>query len=288
MTRLQKKCLITVAGFHLMIVVVVVCSGFLRPTPKEDNTTVLDLIPDIGDQTAGVPNPQTPPPTPPQPQAQPPIPAPAPQVQPPTPTPPTPEPPKPQTLIERIEKTFTPDPTPTEKVPDEQPKPKPQKRQIDVNLTPVVHTVSKTTDTSATDAQEAKREAEQRQKAIDRVARTLSKNLSSATTEAKLVGHSSASTASYRDAITSVYYHAWAPPQNMSVDSAMVGFSVVVSRDGSVISSTIKTSSGDPDVDRAVQQMLDRVTFIAPFPDSMQDDQHTFHINFNATKTSIQ
>ena len=45
MTRLQKKCLIAAAGTHLLVVVVVLCSGFITSKPKVDDTQVLDVIP---------------------------------------------------------------------------------------------------------------------------------------------------------------------------------------------------------------------------------------------------
>jgi TonB family protein len=284
MTRLQKKCLIAAAGSHLLVVVAILCSGFIRPTPKTDNTTILDVIPaNLVDKAlnSGVPNPQTPPPSPTPPTPTPPAPTPTP----PTPTPPAP---KPQTFVEKVEKMLTPDLTPVEKTPDEQPKAEPQKRhQVEVNLTPVVHTVSKTPDTSAQDAKEAKRLRDEHRKAVANALRAIKENASTATT-VELHGVSSASSASYSDAIKSIYYRKWIPPQNMSADSATVGFSVTIARDGTVISSEIKASSGDADIDRAVQQMLDRVTFIAPFPEGAEESQRTYPIQFEATRTSIQ
>ena len=44
MNRLQKKCLIAVAGTHLLLVVALLCSGFIRPKPKVDDSLVLDVI----------------------------------------------------------------------------------------------------------------------------------------------------------------------------------------------------------------------------------------------------
>ena len=43
MTRLPKKCLIAAAGTHLLVVVTIFCSGFIRPTPKPDDTTLLTV-----------------------------------------------------------------------------------------------------------------------------------------------------------------------------------------------------------------------------------------------------
>ena len=44
MTRLQKKCLLAAAGTHLLVVVALLCSGFVRPRPNPDATPVIDLI----------------------------------------------------------------------------------------------------------------------------------------------------------------------------------------------------------------------------------------------------
>jgi TonB family protein len=54
-----------------------------------------------------------------------------------------------------------------------------------------------------------------------------------------------------------------------------------VSSDGTVLSSEIMKSSGDSSVDDSVQRTLDRVTFIAPFPEGSTEKQKTFIINFN-------
>src|SRR5580693_8349751 len=93
MTRLQKKCLIAVAGTHLMLVVALLCSGFIRPTPKPDDSQVLDVIPaNAIDKllSSGARDAVPPPPTP----------IVKPQV--PTPTPPTPTP-MPTKPIEPVE-----------------------------------------------------------------------------------------------------------------------------------------------------------------------------------------
>ena len=82
MTRLQKKCLIAVTGTHLLLVVALLCSGFIRPRPKVDDSQVLEVIPkNLIDAAlnSGVRGAQPPPPA----------------IKPPEPQPPTPEPPKP-------------------------------------------------------------------------------------------------------------------------------------------------------------------------------------------------
>ena len=285
MTRLQKKCLIAVAGTHLLVIVAVLCSGFIRPRPPTDNTQVLDVIPDILVETAlnnGVRGAQPPPPTP-MVTPTPPAPTPTPIVQPPpTPTPPAPAP-KQETIMDKVEQMFTPAPNP---IPAEEPKPAKHEHEIKPDLTPVTHTVSKNTTAQKT-KDDSRREERLKAERYRAALRNLSRNLTTAT-EVNLPGESSASSASYGAELISVYHHAWMPPESMSTDSAVVSFSVTIARDGTVISAHIVTSSGDPGIDRAVQQMLDRVTQIAPFPEDFKESQRTYPINFNATRTSLQ
>src|SRR5450631_2201002 len=107
MTRLQKKCLIAAAGTHLLVVVAVLCSGFITSKPKPDDSQVLDVIPaNLIDAAfnSGVKGAQPPPP--------------APIVKPPEPQPqPTPEPPQP---VVKPEPVKPPDPEPV-KLPDKLP-----------------------------------------------------------------------------------------------------------------------------------------------------------------------
>src|SRR5690242_10221607 len=48
MNRLQKKCFVASAGFHLLLVVIVfVGPAFLSPKTKSEDYVVLDFVPDI-------------------------------------------------------------------------------------------------------------------------------------------------------------------------------------------------------------------------------------------------
>ncbi|HEX3890349.1 MAG TPA: hypothetical protein VHX90_05805, partial [Verrucomicrobiae bacterium] len=131
MNRLQKKCVIATAGFHLLLLVILfVGPAFFNSKPKVDDSQVLDVIPaNLIDAAfnSGVKGAQPPPPTPivtpPQPQ--------------PTPTPPTPKQivqptPAPQpTLLTKLETYFKPEPKP-----DLNPVEKPEKtppHKIEVN-----------------------------------------------------------------------------------------------------------------------------------------------------------
>ena len=280
MNRLQKKCLIATAGFHLLLLVILLVGpGFFTAKPKMDDTQVLEVIPaNLIDAafSSGVKAAQPPPPTP--------------IVKPPEPQPqPTPEPPKPVVKPEPVKQ---PDPEPVkppDKLPPDDLKPvvkpstKPPEHIIKPDLKPIVRkTPPKDTDNSAAEAEakEQKRLRDQKAKAFLNAARSIKENSSSATT-VEMPGTSSVSYANYASVVKSIYTQAWTPPDDTASDDANVRVSVVIGRDGSVITSRVLTPSGDASVDRSVQRTLDRVTFIAPFPDGSKEKEKTFIINFN-------
>jgi TonB family protein len=267
MNRLQKKCVITTAGIHLLLLLILIVGpGFFNPKPKADDTQVLDVIPaNLIDAafSSGVKN------------ATPPAPAPIVQPQPaPTPKPAVQPPPAPApTLVERVERIFKsepakPVPTP---VPTENPS---HKIQVNTQLVARSSTKSLTTKTTHDDS-----------RVINNAIRSLKNNLSSAT-EIDMPGNSSAAYANYGAAVVSVYHNAWISPDDMANDSAVVKFSVTIASDGTVIGAHIIDPSGDTNVDAAVQRMLSRVAFIAPFPNGATEKERTYTINFNASRTT--
>jgi TonB family protein len=284
MTRLQKKCLIAAAGVHLLVVVVVLCSGFITSKPKPDTTELLDVIPSTlidAAMSSGVKSAQTPPPTP--------------VTQPPEPTPPTPEPPKPEVkLIEPVkpvEPVKPPDPIKPEEVklpekPDaEIPKPKPPKKhEIKIDLTKVTRDNQQAKQEAAeaeAKAEKAARDARRKAaEAFKMAAHTISQKSSSATT-IEMPGSGSVSYANYASVVKSIYERAWTPPDDTASDDANVKVSVTIANDGRVIESHIVDESGDGKVDGSIRRTLDRVTFIAPFPEGAKEKERTFKINFN-------
>ena len=280
MNRLQKKCLIAAAGTHLLVVVAVLCSGFITSKPKPDDSQVLDVIPaNLIDAAfnSGVKGAQPPPP--------------APIVKPPEPQPqPTPEPPKPVVVPQpKPEPTpppekIQPEDTKPADIPEPKPKPKPKPHQIEVDLKPVVRKNTPAVDNSAAEAKEAAKEAKRvrdaRLKAIQNAARSIKENSSSATT-VELRGDSTVAYANYASIVKSVYTQAWIPPDDTASDDANVKVSVTIANDGRVISAHIVGPSGDASVDKSVQRTLDRVSEIAPFPDGATDKERTYIINFN-------
>jgi TonB family protein len=283
MNRLQKKCIIGTVGIHLLLLVILIVGpAFYNQQPKTDDTQVLDMIPaNLVDAAvnSGVQGAQPPPPrpvTPPQPQQ---LFAPPKIVQPPTPAP-APEPvrtPSPS-LLQEFKDYFksTPEPTVKPDTTEKQPTTQTHTDNIKVDLHKVTKNSVKNTEQDNT---------AQNQRAINNTVRSLSHNLSSAT-KIDMPGTASAAYANYGDVVISVYHSAWTPPDGMANDNVTVIFKVTIDRDGTVISAHIVTPSGDPNVDAAVQRMLNRVTFIAPFPEGSDDKQRTYPVEFNATRTT--
>jgi TonB family protein len=287
--------LIGTVGIHLLLLtILIVGPAFFNPQPKIDNNNILTVIPaNLVDAaiSSGAQDAQAPPPTPtpispaflkPPPPL--PAPAPAPRVVQPAPAPapekipdltPTPS------LLDRWEKMFertkpaptvTPDMTPTKRTTT-----KSQTDNINVDLS---HKISRTKPLKSSQTDNA-----QNQREINRELNSLTHSLSSAT-KIDMPGNASASYANYGDVVVSIYHSAWVPPDGMSRDNVPVKFKVTIARDGSVISAQIIDRSGDPSIDEAVQHMLDRVTFIEPFPQGTDDKQRTYTIDFNAIRTT--
>jgi TonB family protein len=200
-----------------------------------------------------------------------------PQQQPPEPQP-TPTPP-------------TPDETPsTEPSPVPTPNPPKPKHTIKVDLTPV-HSATHTThhtDTTARDQEreeqqqedrEARAEARRRAAALHNLTSSLENNLSSRT-DVALSGSSRQATANYGQIVSSVYHAAWVLPDHANSE-AIPKVHVVIGRDGSVISARITEPSGDAAVDESVQRVLDRVRFVQAFPEGMNEESHSYNINFD-------
>jgi TonB family protein len=228
--------------------------AFFQPRSKTDDLNVLDVIPSnlIDAQfTSGVRNAQPPPPVA-QPAPQPP--APQPVV---TPPPPAPAP----------EPVVKPEPVKPAPVPD-----KIQTHKIEPNLKPVVRNAPRNTTTPDNSAQ--------RTRALRSAIRNLKNNFSPSTT-VDMPGNSSVAYANYAAVVKSVYDQAWTLPDSIANDDENVKVRVTIASDGTVISARVIYSSGDGALDASVQRTLERVTFIAPFPEGTTDKQRTYTINFN-------
>jgi len=252
MNRLQKKCVVATAGFHLLLLaILIVGPAFFNPEPKTDNTQVLDVIPaNLIDAafSSGVKG-ATPPP---------PAPVVVPATQPPPPTP---------TLTERLERIFT--PAPVKPVPETA---EPQSHKIQINTQLVTRTTPKNSTTTDNSQQTAQ--------TIKSAIRNLKKNLSPGTT-IDMPGDSTVAYANYASVVKSIYDQAWTLPDSIANDDENVKVTVTIASDGTVVSARIIERADDAPVDASVQRTLDRVTFVAPFPEGSTDKQRTYTINFN-------
>src|ERR1700691_2477182 len=153
MNRLQKKCLVATAGFHLLLLVILLVGpAFFAPKPKADDSQVLDVIPaNLIDAafSSGVKNATPPAPTP--------IATPPPQPTPPAPKPIVQPAPAPQpTFLTKLEKILTPEPANPPPALTES-----QSHKIQVNTQLVTRTSPKNSTTAAPqDNSQAKLRAE--------------------------------------------------------------------------------------------------------------------------------
>jgi len=264
MNRLQKKCVIATAGFHLLLLVILFVGPafFNEKQKKADDSKVLDLIPADAIESAINNGSQRATPPPP---AQ--IVTPPPQPVPPVPPPVVPPAPVPKlTMVERVEKFFKPEPPKPAPAPVVQP-PTPK---LDLKV------VTLTAPKNPAPATNPKPNPQ----AMKKIADDLRNRLSSPT-EIGTPGDSAVAQANYASIVKSVYDRAWTLPDNIAGENRNVKVSVTIASDGTVINARIITPSGDAALDASVQRTLERVTFVAPFLKGMTEKQWTRTISFN-------
>jgi len=283
MNRFQKKCFIGSAGVHLLLVVILfVGPAFLTSKCNVPDMPPLDFVPwkTVDAMVSGGGNPQARPPV-----AAPTPPVPAPPVVNPTPPPAPPEKPpekikdpEPKEVAKEVEKTksepesFEASKTPKRRLPNVSTKM--------VKATPDTHKTSRQTNTQDPERADAQRQAIA--SAISRTARSLRDDLSPSTTVDTNYGPGGGGEAyaNYAQVVKSIYQREWVLPDT-AADDAITKVKVTIASDGRVISAEILRGSGDGGVDKSVQRTLDRVTFIAPFPDGSKDKERTYTINFS-------
>lgn len=273
MNRLQKKCVIATAGLHLLLLAILVLGpAFFNREPKNDNLPVLDMIPANLIDAAFMSGVKGAAPPPPQPVTVPQPPPPQPQpVQPvPKPVPPAPAPAPKPTFENELKKFFTPAPKPEPVQPAPQAdESQPHKIVVNTHLVTRAAPRYSRPENTRNDA-----------KALNQAITSLSHGLSPAT-KIDMPGTSSVAYANYAAVVKSVYEQAWIPPDNTASDEANTKVSVTIASDGTVISAQIIAPSGDANTDDSVQRTLDRVTFIAPFPEGTKENPRNYIINFN-------
>jgi TonB family protein len=234
MNRLQKKCLVTTAGFHLLLMVILLVGpGFFaaktRPVETSGDFAPITLLPAPGLATSE-PNSYTPP-------------------------------------LSRPNQN--------------QDNPSPNLHRVTPNLNLVVrpnpHTGRNNHSPAAGDLRNLH---DQRTDAIRNAIEDLKNHFTTGTDVVSPVS-GEAVDPGYIAVVKEKYSTAWLPPDDTASDAANTKVSVTIGSDGTVISSRILNPSGDVHVDGSVQRTLDRVIFVAPFPDGAKEKQRTFIINFN-------
>lgn len=274
MNRLQKKCAIASAGFHLLLVLILLIGpAFLSSKSKFDSMPVLEFVPlattDEMISGGGNRNAALPPPAPPPPVVQPPQPVPPP----PQPKAAPPEPPK-----EIVKPSPEPFATKTEN--------NTRKLTINTNLVTRPHDSKAASKQPSESDTGAKALADARRRAaaqVSQAVRNLREGLSSGT-EIEMPGPGTGGVpyANFLQAVQSVYARAWqgrVPDGATDKDTDAIA-SVTIARDGSVISAIVTRSSGNAAVDRAVRDVLERVKFAAPLPESSTETERTVSIKF--------
>jgi TonB family protein len=270
----------------LLLLILFVGPAFLSSRNRPDNLEVIDFVPSVLVDAAvsggGSPRAATPPPQPL------PTPTPAPQPTPaPEPVIPAPAPePRPEPKPEQVKETVKDTPKNTKPDPDSLEVEKKKKTpQISTKLVKRTDTTSASKAKAAAAAAEEKRVAEAQSKAISQLraaATSIRQNTSSATTVEEFgPGGGGPAYASYAAWVKTVYDRAWEAPENVSDTGAIAKATVTIGRDGTVISARISSASGDSVVDASVRRTLERVKFIAAFPEGSRDKERTYIINFN-------
>lgn len=271
MDRLAKKCVIASSALHgTLVLVLLVGPAFLPAEKPLEAKQIIDFIPfktlEASVSGGGNPNvPQT-----------------IPQPTPPTPTPPAPQPPRreepPKREEPKQEPKSEPKSEPKTEVKADEGSWKPSSK-IKVDLTQKVRRTDGST--SKTPANTSRNN--ERSSALTSAANNISKGASSPVqiSEMRGPGGGGIPYAGFNDALISAYMRAWLIPGDAADETSRVTVSITLNRDGSVLSSRIQKRSGNSALDASVQRALDKVTFVAPFPDSEKSAQKTFWLEFD-------
>ena len=85
----------------------------------------------------------------------------------------------------------------------------------------------------------------------------------------------------YAQVVKRVFTQAWNPSRSPTDGETVTRVSVVIAKDGTVISAKIVKPSGDDQMDKSVQMVLDKIRLVQPFESGARDERRTFIINFD-------
>ncbi|PYI84282.1 MAG: hypothetical protein DME26_13520 [Verrucomicrobia bacterium] len=263
MDRLQKKCLVGSACMHAFLAfVLVIGSAFfvnkeraqVVPKVRIVPTRLIDaalaggggnpkVAPSEDQQKGDTVKPLAPPPEPPK------------VVQ----TPPRPDP-KPEVKPART---------------------KPEKSVEPLPLKPVVRNNNEKINAQRqAEARDRSAKAEQLAKKFGNIEQSLRSGFTKGT-KIEVWGPGGEAYAGYDALVKAIYDDAWEVSDSMTDDDSTAKVRIVIGRSGHVLSAQIERRSGNSLLDKSVQRALDKVKFVAPFPEGSHDEQRTFTINFN-------
>lgn len=278
MKRLHRECLTLSAVLHgVLLAIALLGTAFLaNPTPPEltEPVTILDFVPDrLVDENVANPGGGAPP---------------APPADPPPQRPADPPPRQPDPIPEP-QREPSPPPREPQREPDKEPvravvepeAPAPKwtpSKEIKVDLSKVTKTPSAAQ--QAAIREQARRDQETREamkNSIDRLQSHFDTQISFS-----VPGVGGASYANYGAYVRTIYDKNWREPASGVEGNPIAKARIVIARDGRVVSSQITGSSGQPAMDRSVQDVLDRIKNIGrPFPQGAKDQERSFILNFN-------
>lgn len=198
------------------------------------------------------------------------------------PLPPPPEPPKvvqtPPKPVEPKVEPVKPKPTP---VPTVAARTKPEKESEPLQLKPVTRSNKEKIEAQRNaEAKERAAKAEQLTKKFGTVEQSLRSGFTKGT-KVDVWGPGGEAYAGYDALVKAIYDDAWDVTDSMTDDDSTAKVKIVIARSGKVVSAYIERRSGNSLLDKSVQRALDKVKFVAPFPEGSHDEQRTFTINFN-------
>jgi len=206
----------------------------------------------------------------------------------PLPPPPEPQrivqtPPKPQPKVDPPKPEVKPEPVkppkPTESTVAA--RTKPEKTSEPLELKPVVRSnKDKIEAQRQAEARERAAKAEQLAKKFGNVEQSLRSGFTKGT-KIEVWGPGGEAYAGYDALVKAIYDDAWDVTDSLTDDDSTAKVKIVIARSGHVISAQIERRSGNSLLDKSVQRALDKVKFVAPFPEGSHDEQRTFTINFN-------
>ncbi|WCJ59061.1 TonB family protein [Fontisphaera persica] len=125
----------------------------------------------------------------------------------------------------------------------------------------------------------------QRAQAVERVMQSLNQGLTSGgLTLSDVVGSGvggGAAAINYSQAVLGAYDDAWRPPPELEEETAVTVARIIVHRSGRIVDARILKRSGNHLMDLSVQNALEAVKELPPFPEGARDLERTFKIEFN-------